>query len=70
MGVEVVHDQRDALCLGVARGDGFDEQRPVALGPALGQFGVKRLLDQQLGQLLEQAVLADEVFRLPRLESR
>jgi hypothetical protein len=30
----------------------------------LGQFCVQRLLDQQLGQLLEQAVLADEVFGL------
>ena len=29
-----------------------------------GQFGVQRLLHQQFGQLLEQAVLANQVFRL------
>lgn len=30
----------------------------------LGQLGVQRLLDQQLGQFLEQAALANQVFRL------
>ena len=38
MGVEVVHDQRDALGLGITRSDGLDKQRPVTLGPALGHL--------------------------------
>ena len=47
---------------GVAAGVGHGF---VALVPqVLGQFRVQRSFDQQLGQLLEQAVLADEVFRL------
>ena len=45
--------------------------RFVALmAQVLGQLSVQGSFDQQLGQLLEQAVLADEVFRFPRLESR
>ena len=53
---------------GVASGVGH---RLVAfMAQVLSQLGVQGSLDQQLGQLLEQAVLADEVFRFPRLESR
>ena len=47
---------------GVAGGVGH---RFVAfMAQVLSQLGVQGSLDQQLGQLLEQAVLADEVFRL------
>ena len=34
------------------------------MAQVLSQLSVQSSLDQQLGQLLEQAVLADEVFRL------
>ena len=47
---------------GVASGVGH---RLVAfMAQVLSQLSVQSSLDQQLGQLLEQAVLADEVFRL------
>ena len=47
---------------GVATGVG---NRLVAfMAQVLSQLSVQSSLDQQLGQLLEQAVLADEVFRL------
>lgn len=47
---------------GVASGAGY---RFVAfVTQVLSQLSVQGSLDQQLGQLLEQAVLADEVFRL------
>ena len=47
---------------GVAAGVGHGFMALVA--QVFGQFGVQRLLHEQLGQLLEQAVLANQVFRL------
>ena len=38
--------------------------RVAVVAQVFGQLGIERLLNQQLGQLLEQAVLADQVFRL------
>lgn len=42
---------------------GVDLRFVSVVAEVLGQFGVQRLFYQQLGQLLEQAVLADQVFR-------
>ena len=42
---------------------GVDHRFVSVVAEVLGQFGVQRLFYQQLGQLLEQAVLADQVFR-------
>jgi hypothetical protein len=46
----------------------IDNKREVFMSrqatEVFGQFGVQRLLHQQFGQLLEQAVLANQVFRL------
>lgn len=37
----------------------------LAVAEVVGHLGFQRLLDQQLGELLEQAVLANQVFRFP-----
>ncbi len=59
---EVALEGLPALAVaGVASGVGH---RFVAfVAEVFGQFGVQGSLDQQLGQLLEQTVLANEVFR-------
>lgn len=41
---------------------GVGDRFVLVVTEVLGHLGIQRLLDQQLGQLLEQAVLADQVF--------
>ena len=47
---------------GVAGGVGH--RLVLAMSQVLGHLRIERTLDQQLGQLLERAVLANQVFRL------
>ena len=58
---EVAFERLLALAVaGVASSVG--DQFVLAVAEMLGQFGIERLLDQQLGQLLEQAVFTNQVF--------
>ena len=51
-----------AAVAGVA--DRIGHRLVAVVAEVLGHLGIKCLLDQPLGQLLEQAVLTDQVFRL------
>ena len=44
--------------------NGIGDRLVLVVTEMLGHFGIERLLHEQLGQLLQKAVLADQIFRL------
>lgn len=58
-------DWRRVAAAAACVADRIGDRLVLVVPQMLGHLGIQRLLDQQLRQLLEQAVLADQVFRLP-----